>query len=57
MGTIRSFRIEAKRFDISLEAGNAKQIKIKGEWETCLFRVFEQRRSPVVIEVRRGTRY
>jgi hypothetical protein len=29
MGTIRSFRIEAKRFDISLEAGNTKQVKIK----------------------------
>jgi hypothetical protein len=29
MGTIRSFRIEAKRFDISLEVGNTKQVKIK----------------------------
>ena len=29
MGTILSFRIEAKRFDISLEAGNTKQVKIK----------------------------
>jgi hypothetical protein len=29
MGTIRSFRIEAKRFDIYLEVGNTKQVKIK----------------------------
>jgi hypothetical protein len=29
MGTIHLFCIEAKLFDISLEAGNTKQVKIK----------------------------
>ena len=37
MGTICLFRIEAKRFDISLEAGNTKQVKIteSGKQHVC----------------------
>ncbi len=40
MGTICSFRIEAKRFDISLEAGNAKQVKIKESGKQHVYSVY-----------------
>lgn len=37
MGIIRSFRIEAKRFDIALEEGKSIQVKIKesGKHHIC----------------------